>query len=295
MAKIIDGRKIAAKVLEEVKLELGELAKRKVFPSLAVVLVGNDPGSQIYVNSKEKKAKELGIASEKIILPENTSEKELLALIGKLNKSKKVNGILVQFPLPKQISERTVRDAISPEKDVDGLNSTNIGKLLNGDEMLAPCTPKGIIRMLEEEKIGIEGKNAVVVGRSLLVGKPIANMLLNRNATVTICHSKTRDLGEVTGKADILVVAVGKPNLIKGNMVKEGAIVIDVGMNRLTGETVKEDVSQKEGSKLVGDVDFQEVALKVRAITPVPGGVGPMTIAMLMRNTVNCAKLQNKI
>ncbi|MEK6953796.1 MAG: bifunctional 5,10-methylenetetrahydrofolate dehydrogenase/5,10-methenyltetrahydrofolate cyclohydrolase [Candidatus Micrarchaeota archaeon] len=310
MAIIMEGKPIAEKVLAEVKGEISALAKKRIIPSLTVVLVGNDPASMAYVNSKERKSRELGINSRKISLPEKTSEIELLSLVEKLNKDKSVHAILVQFPLPKQINERHVRDSILPEKDVDGLNSVSIGKLLNGDETLAPCTPKGIIRMLEEHKVAIEGKHAVVVGRSLLVGKPIANMLLNRNATVTICHSKTKNLSEITKGADILIVAVGKPHLVGANMVKTGAVVIDVGINRLGGQTVKEDVEMgikgaKEKSashafanpdqkpKFVGDVDFESVSKKASKISPVPGGVGPMTIAMLMRNTVNCAKLQN--
>ncbi|MFH0972239.1 MAG: bifunctional methylenetetrahydrofolate dehydrogenase/methenyltetrahydrofolate cyclohydrolase FolD [Candidatus Micrarchaeota archaeon] len=295
MAIIIDGKKIAEKVLLEVKAQLSELKAYKILPSITVVLVGNDPASETYVNSKEKKAGELGISSNKIALPENTSEEGLLRLIRKLNEDKSVNAILVQFPLPKQIEERKVRDAISPLKDVDGLNALNIGKLLNGDETLAPCTPKGIIRMLEEHHIDIEGKHAVVVGRSLLVGKPIANMLLNRNATVTICHSKTKNLGDITKGADILVVAVGKPKLISAEMVKKGAVVIDVGTNRLQSKAEKEDVGQASKTKLVGDVDFDSVSKKASIISPVPGGVGPMTIAMLMVNTLICAKIQNKL
>ncbi len=279
MVKIIYGTQIAEKVIEEVKRDIAELKGRGIEPSLTAILVGNDSASKIYVEKKEKKAKEIGITSNVIELLESTQESELLELIDKLNEDPKVHGILVQFPLPKQINERNVRESISVNKDVDGLHSENVGKLQNGIEELAPCTPKGIIRLLEEYQIQIAGKNAVVVGRSSLVGKPIANMLLNRNATVTIAHSKTSDLGEVTKKADILVVAVGKPKLIKEEMVKEGVVIIDVGINR-----------EPEG--LVGDVDYASVSKKVRAITPVPGGVGPMTIAMLMRNTLNCAKLQ---
>ena len=308
--KLIEGKPIAQDVLNEVKAEIVKLGARKVVPSLAVILVGNDPASQSYVSSKEKKAREIGINSKKFELPESTSEGDLLGLVRKLNKDKGVHAILVQFPLPSQINERAIRDAILPEKDVDGLCSVNIGKLINGDETLAPCTPKGIIRMLEAHNAIIEGKRAVVIGRSLLVGKPIASMLLNRNATVTICHSKTRDLSDITRQADILVVAVGKPRLITASMVKDGAVVIDVGINRLSGETVKEELVDGSTArtlngknhpvtlpelktKFVGDVDFESVSKKASLITPVPGGVGPMTIAMLMQNTVNCAKLQN--
>ncbi len=293
MVLLMDGRKVSERVLLEVRREAGALLRRRIVPSLSVVLVGNDPSSEIYVNSKEKKANELGFVSRKTSLPSNISEKELLLKVEELNSDKSVNAILVQFPLPEKINERRVRDAIKPEKDVDGLCSLNVGRLINGDETLAPCTPKGIIRLLEEYGITPEGKHAVVIGRSLLVGKPIANMLLNRNATVTMCHSKTRNLGEIANTADILVVAVGKPRLITVEMVKEGAVVIDVGINRLMGEAIKEDVGQAVKPKLVGDVDFQEVSRKVHAITPVPGGIGPMTIAMLMRNTLNCARIQH--
>ncbi len=296
MAELIDGKKIAQKVLEEVKSELILLHKRNIKPSLTVVLVGNDPASEIYVNSKEKKANELGILSNKIVLSRHTSERELLELISKLNKESEVSAILVQFPLPPQIDERRVRDAISPNKDVDGLNSQNIGKLVNGDEMLAPCTPKGIARLLKEYNVDVEGKNAVVVGRSLLVGKPIATMLLNRNATVSVCHSKTYNLIDYTKSADILIVAMGKSNFIKADMVKQGAVVIDVGVNRVKTKSlyenalvIKEDVDQ--AAKITGDVDFEAVSKKAKLITPVPGGVGPMTIAMLMQNTINCAKI----
>ncbi|MBI5224265.1 bifunctional methylenetetrahydrofolate dehydrogenase/methenyltetrahydrofolate cyclohydrolase FolD [Candidatus Micrarchaeota archaeon] len=300
MAELIDGKKIAQKVLEEVKAELILLHKRNIKPSLTVVLVGNDPASEIYVNSKEKKANELGILSNKIVLTRHTSERELLELIEKLNKEPQVSAILVQFPLPPQIDERRVRDAISPKKDVDGLNSQNIGKLINGDETLAPCTPKGIARLLKEYNVDVEGKNAVVVGRSLLVGKPIANMLLNRNATVSICHSKTYNLIDYTKNADILVVAVGKSHFITADMVRQGAVVIDVGVNRVKTKSlyenalvIKEDVDQ--AAKITGDVEFDAVSKKAKLITPVPGGVGPMTIAMLMQNTINCAKLANHI
>ncbi|MEK6843491.1 MAG: bifunctional methylenetetrahydrofolate dehydrogenase/methenyltetrahydrofolate cyclohydrolase FolD [Candidatus Micrarchaeota archaeon] len=296
MAELIDGKKIAQKVLEEVKSELILLHKRNIKPSITVVLVGNDPASEIYVNSKEKKANELGILSNKIVLSRHTSERELLELISKLNKESEVSAILVQFPLPPQIDERRVRDAISPNKDVDGLNSQNIGKLVNGDEMLAPCTPKGIARLLKEYNVDVEGKNAVVVGRSLLVGKPIATMLLNRNATVSVCHSKTYNLIDYTKSADILIVAMGKSNFIKADMVKQGAVVIDVGVNRVKTKSlyenalvIKEDVDQ--AAKITGDVDFEAVSKKAKLITPVPGGVGPMTIAMLMQNTINCAKI----
>jgi methylenetetrahydrofolate dehydrogenase (NADP+) / methenyltetrahydrofolate cyclohydrolase len=288
MAILIEGKYSAEKVYSEIKEELAELKAKKVGASLTVVLVGHDPASEIYVKMKEKKAKELGIISSHVGLPIITTEKELLARISKLNKGHKVHAILVQFPLPSQINERKIRDAIAPNKDVDGLNSLNVGKLQNRDELLAPCTPKGIIRLLEDHKVQIEGKRAVVIGRSLLVGRPVANMLINRNATVTICHSRTNNLGEITKTADILISAVGKARLITADMVKDGAVVIDVGTSRVAGP-------EKGGAKLVGDVDFEQVSKKASMITPVPGGIGPMTIAMLMRNTVNCAKLQSKL
>ncbi|MFH1750315.1 MAG: tetrahydrofolate dehydrogenase/cyclohydrolase catalytic domain-containing protein [Candidatus Micrarchaeota archaeon] len=308
MAQLLEGKPLAERALASIKREIGELKLRKINPALAVVLVGNDPASVAYVNGKDRKAKEVGIDSRKIELPKSATEGELLELIRKLNVDKGVHAILVQFPLPSHISERKIRDSILPEKDVDGLNSLNAGKLLSGDETLAPCTPKGIIGMLESHGIRIAGRRAVVVGRSLLVGKPIANMLLNRDATVTVCHSKTANLPEITREADILVVAVGKPGLIGAEMVKKGAVVLDVGINRVGGATVKEDMGNLEigrgaknahpdpkgnKPKLVGDVDFDSVEKKASAITPVPGGIGPMTIAMLMKNTLICAKLQN--
>ena len=300
MAVIIDGKKIAEKVLSEVKKEVAEMKRKGKEITLAVVLVGKDPASLVYVSSKEKKCAEIGINSEKIELAENTSGEKLLSVVEKLNRDKKINGILVQFPLPKQIEERKIRNAISPEKDVDGLNEKNMGKLANGEEMLAPCTPKGVIRLLEEYGVNVSGKNAVVVGRSALVGKPLAQMLLNRNATVTICHSKTPkdEMEKYCKNADILCVAVGKPKMITEGMVKDGAVVIDIGINRLEGRTVREEAEGTEKivrkNVLVGDVDFENVKRKAKLITPVPGGVGLMTIAMLMRNTLNAANMQNR-
>ncbi|MFH1200213.1 MAG: bifunctional methylenetetrahydrofolate dehydrogenase/methenyltetrahydrofolate cyclohydrolase FolD [Candidatus Micrarchaeota archaeon] len=295
MATIIDGKKIAEKVLAEVKEEAGKLKAKGVLPTLAVVLVGNDEASKVYVAGKGRKAKELGLGSQEYLLPAQTTEKELLDLVEKLNRDSGVHGILVQFPVPRHISERKVRRAILPAKDVDGLHPCNQGRLLEGDEGLVPCTPEGAIRLLEEYGIELNGKHAVVVGRSLLVSKPLALMLLNRDATVTICHSHTKNLAEITRQADVLCVAVGKPRLITAGMVKDGVVVIDVGINRLDGPTVKEDVPgvEKVSKKiLVGDVDFAQVCKKASAITPVPGGVGPMTIAMLLRNTVKAAKMQ---
>ncbi len=294
MAQIIDGKKTAEKVLAEVKADADELKARGVVPTLAVVLVGDDEASKIYVAGKEKKAKQTGLATKEFFLPAETTEKDLLALVGKLNGDKSVHGILVQFPLPRHISEKKVRRAISPEKDVDGLNPCNSGRLMEGDEELAPCTPKGCMRLLEEYGTELRGKNAMVVGRSVLVGKPLAQMLLNRDATVTVCHSHTKNLAEITRQADVLCVAAGKPKLITADMVKQGVVVIDVGINRVDGPTIKEDVEgvEKIVNKkiIVGDVDFEGVGRKASLITPVPGGVGPMTIAMLLRNTVNAAK-----
>jgi len=269
-AKIIDGKEIAKKIRERIKEEVTAMEKK---PGLAAIIVGENPASKIYVGIKRKTCDEVGIYSEEHKLPEETSENELLELIRKLNADDKIHAILLQLPVPKHINSEKALSAIALEKDVDGFSSVNIGRLVSGNESFVPCTPKGIIRLLEEAGIEIEGKNAVVVGRSNIVGKPTALMLLNRNATVTICHSSTKNLGEVTKQADILVVAVGKPNLVTADMVKEGAVVIDVGMNKVE-------------EKLVGDVDFENVKETAGWITPVPGGVGPMTVAMLLENTV---------
>ncbi len=268
-AEIIDGKKIAEEVLSDIDDKV-KLMKDK--PGLALVLVGNNPASEIYVNSKEKKCKEIGIYCEKYNLEENTSEQELAELIIKLNNDKKIDGILVQLPLPKQINESVIEKIIA-EKDVDGFTETSLGKLISGESNIYPATPKAIMKLIESTKINLEGKNAVVVGRSKIVGKPVALMLLEKNTTVTICHSKTKNLENYTKQADILVVAIGKPKLITKNMVKQGAVVIDVGINRVDG-------------KIVGDVDFESVKEVASYITPVPGGVGPMTIAMLLDNLV---------
>ncbi len=269
-AEIIDGTEIARKIRERIKKEVASMKKK---PGLAAIIVGDNPASKIYVGIKRKQCKEAGIYSEEHNLPEGTTEEELLSLIEKLNSDEKIHAILVQLPVPKHISTEKALSAIALEKDVDGFNPVNIGKLVDGNEAAVPCTPKGIIRLLEESGVKIEGKNAAVVGRSSIVGKPIALMLLNRNATVTVCHSKTKDLGSVTRNADILVVAVGKAKTITAEMVKKGAVVIDVGINNVEG-------------KLVGDVDFEKVKGKAAFITPVPGGVGPMTVAMLLENTL---------
>lgn len=270
MAQIIDGNKVR----DELLAELAEEIKRKgLKPALATVLVGTDPASITYVSNKHKACEKIGIRSVRHDFPEGVGEPELLKLIAKLNKDRSIHGILVQFPLPKEISQQKVLEAISPDKDVDGMKPVNLGKLLSGDESMPSCTPFGVITLLERSGVKIAGKHAVVVGRSIQVGKPLAALLLNRDATVTVCHSKTKNLAEITRQADILCVAIGKPKFITRNMVKPGAVVIDVGINRVEG-------------KLIGDVDFEAVKEVASAITPVPGGVGPMTIATLMRNTV---------
>ena len=288
-AQLIKGAEVAAQIREELKKEIAELkAKHNVVPGLVTVLVGADPASQVYVGAKEKTSKELGIYSERYDLPEKTTQKELLKLIGKLNKDPKINGILVQLPLPKHLNEAEVLYTIDPKKDVDGFHPVNVGKLMIGEPDYMPCTPAGIQQLLIRSGIQIEGAEVVVVGRSNIVGKPIANILLQKapgaNATVTVCHTKTRDMAFHTRRADILIVAAGKPKYITADMVKEGVVVIDVGVNEI-GKTA-------EGKRiLVGDVDFETVKEKAKAITPVPGGVGPMTITMLMLNTVKAAKV----
>ena len=280
-AKILDGKKIAAEIRASVKGETRLLKERGIVPGLAVVLVGDNPASKVYVGQKEKGCLEAGFASFLHRLPGGTSQKDLLDLIGKLNADPLVHGILVQLPLPDQIDEEKVIAAIKPEKDVDGFSPVNMGRLVAGMSAIEPCTPKGIMRLLEASGIELAGKEAVVIGRSNIVGKPVALMLLARSATVTVCHSRTRDLAEHTKRADILVAAVGRPRFVTADMVKDGVVVIDVGINRL-----------EEG--LAGDVDFEGVSEKASWITPVPGGVGPMTIAMLLENTLEQAKLSGE-
>lgn len=283
MSKIIDGKELAKKVRLELKDEVEKLKKdENIHPKLAVIMVGSDPASQIYVRNKSKACDEIGIEFEEFLLDENTTQKELLDLIDRLNENDKINGILLQSPIPKNLDINEAFRRISPEKDVDGFNPVNVGKLTLGQKGFISCTPFGVIKMLEEYNIDIEGKNAVVLGRSNIVGKPMSQCLLNKNATVTICHSKTKNINDITKNADIIVAAIGKKEFVKGDMVKEGAVVIDVGINR------------GEDGKLKGDVDFDEVSKKASYITPVPGGVGPMTIAMLMTNVVKAAKDQNK-
>ena len=280
MTQIIDGKKISQEIKDELREQVAEQKKLGKEAALAVIQVGTDPASSVYVNNKKKACAYIGIGSLSYELPEETTEEELLALVEKLNGDASVNGILVQLPLPTQIDADKVIRAIAPEKDVDGFHPENVGKLVIGEPGFVSCTPAGIIQLLKRSGIEIEGKECVVVGRSNIVGKPMSILLLRENGTVTITHSRTKDLKEVTGRADILVVAIGKPKFITADYVKEGAVVIDVGMHR------------NEENKLCGDVDFDDVKDKVSAITPVPGGVGPMTIAMLMYNCVEAAKGQ---
>jgi len=275
---IIDGTQIAAGIQKELIHEVKRLKdEHHLTPGLATILVGDDPASRIYVSMKKKACEKTGIYYEEHTFPGDVKEKELIRLIQRLNQDEKVHGILVQLPLPSHLNESSILCSIAPEKDVDGFHPVNMGRLLAGDESMAPCTPSGVIALLKKTGMDIAGKHVVVVGRSNIVGKPVAVMLLNRDATVTICHSKTKDLGQYTRQADILVVAVGRANFITEEMVKDGAVIIDVGTNRV-------------GGKLCGDVDFERVKEKASAITPVPGGVGPMTVAMLMKNTVTAAK-----
>ncbi|WP_432666365.1 bifunctional methylenetetrahydrofolate dehydrogenase/methenyltetrahydrofolate cyclohydrolase FolD [Wukongibacter baidiensis] len=272
--KIIDGKKVSKKIREELQVTINELKEEKgVVPGLAVIIVGNNPASRAYVRMKDKACKALGMHSELHSLEEDVSEEELLSLIDRLNNDRGIHGILVQLPLPNHIDEMKVLKRISHEKDVDGFHPINVGKLVVGEDTFIPCTPHGIIKLLEYEGVDIEGKKAVVIGRSNIVGKPISMLLLQKNATVTICHSRTKDLKEVTKEADILVAAIGRPKFVTSDMVKSGAVVIDVGINRVD-------------DKIVGDVDFEDVKNVVDSITPVPGGVGPMTITMLIYNTV---------
>lgn len=283
MYELMDGKALAAKIRSGLREETEELAKKGIIPKLAVILVGDNPASKIYVRNKSKACEDAGVEFEEHLLPENTKMNELLEIIENLNSRKDINAILLQSPIPNGLDINKAFEAIDYRKDVDGFNPVNIGKLMIGQDTFISCTPFGIIRMLEEYNIQIEGSNAVVIGRSNIVGKPMAQCLLNKNATVTICHSKTKNLPEITRNADILISAVGRINMVTEDMVKEGAVVVDVGMNR------------KEDGKLAGDVDFEKVSKKASYITPVPGGVGPMTIAMLMNNVVKACKIQNGI
>ncbi len=283
MAIIIDGKKVSAQVKEQVRIETEELVKKGIKPGLAVIIVGDDPASRVYVNNKKKACEKVGFLSKEFALPATTTQEELLSLVKELNEDKEINGILCQLPLPKGLDEKAVIEAISPLKDVDAFHASNVGKIMIGDYDFLPCTPAGVMEMLHSYNIPVEGKECVVIGRSNIVGKPMAMLLLHENGTVTITHSRTKNLKEVTKKADILVAAIGKPKFVTADMVKEGAVVIDVGMDR------------DENGKLCGDVDFENVEEKCSAITPVPGGVGPMTIAVLMKNTLKACKIQNNL
>lgn len=282
MYQILDGKELARKIREELKLKVDKLKENGIVPKLAVILVGDDSASKVYVKNKSKACKDVGVEFEEILLDEKTPMERLLEIIEKLNNREDINGILLQSPIPKGLNIQEAFEKIHCKKDVDGFNPVNVGKLMIGEDTFISCTPYGIIKMLEAYNIEIEGKHAVVIGRSTIVGKPLAQCLLQKNATVTICHSKTKNIAEITKTADILISAVGKTNMVTADMVKDGAVVIDVGMNR------------NEAGKLVGDVDFENVKQKVSYITPVPGGVGPMTIAMLMNNVIKATEEQTR-
>ena len=283
MAVIIDGKKVRDHNLEIMKKEVAELNEMGVYPCLSVIIVGNDQASRVYVNNKKKACENIGIISREYALPEETTTEQLLSLIDKLNNDDTVSGILCQMPVPKHIDSNAVLEHISPNKDVDCFHPYNVGKLVQGNNVLLPCTPAGMVEMLDYMGVEISGKHCVIIGRSDIVGKPMAMLMLQRNATVTICHSKTKNLAEITKQADILVAAVGKANFVTADMIKEGAIVLDVGINR-----------NSEG-KLCGDVNFEECEKIASMITPVPGGVGPMTITMLMRNTITAEKISKNV
>lgn len=278
---IIDGKAVSRAVREQVAAETAQLKEKGIVPGLAVIIVGEDPASQVYVNNKEKACAEVGFYSEKFALPESTTQQELNALVEELNARKDINGILCQLPLPAHLNDKEVINLISPEKDVDAFHPVNVGAIMIGDYNFLPCTPAGVMELIHSTGVDISGKKAVVIGRSNIVGKPMAMLLLHENATVEITHSKTKNLSEITSQADILVAAIGKAKFVTADMIKDGAVVIDVGMNR------------DENGKLCGDVDYASAADKCSFITPVPGGVGPMTISMLMKNTLTAAKLQN--
>ena len=292
-AKIIDGKLVAAEMRVEIKNDVAELKKKNIIPGLGVILVGEDPASQSYVKAKERACEEAGIFSDDNRLPDDTSEDDLIALVEKMNNDDQINGILVQLPLPKHINESRVLLAIDPDKDVDGFHPMNVGKMVVGERAFLPCTPHGCIQLLKRSGVKIEGAKVVIVGRSNIVGKPLANMLIqkneNGNATVTVCHTRTKNLKDEVLQADIIVAAAGWPNTVTADMVKEGAVVIDVGVNRV------DDPTRKRGYRLVGDVDFEAIKEKASLITPVPGGVGPMTITMLLYNTLESAKRANGI
>lgn len=282
MPEIIDGKKISGEIQSKIKLEVDQLKQKGITPGLAVVLVGDNPASKVYVSMKQKACINLGIYSEEHKLEEGTSQEILIELIKKLNADTKINGILVQLPLPKQIDTNAVLETIVPKKDVDGFHPYNVGRLVAGTPTFVACTPYGVLKLLEYSKVDMAGKEAVVIGRSNIVGKPVAILLMQKNATVTICHSKTKDLPAVCRRADILIASIGKPKMVTKEFIKKGAVVIDVGVNRLPDGT------------LCGDVDFDDVKDLTSMITPVPGGVGPMTITMLMHNTVKAAKMTDE-
>ena len=278
--ELINGKELAKKIRGELKIEVDELRKKGIIPKLAVIMVGNDKASEVYVRNKSKACNEIGIEFEEFLLDSNIKQEELINLINELNARKDIHGILLQSPIPEHLNIREAFNTIDYAKDVDGFNPINVGKLSIGEDCFISCTPHGVVKMLEEYNIPVEGKRAVIIGRSNIVGKPLIQCMLNKNATVTVCHSKTKNIEEITREADILIAALGKPKFVKADMVKENAVVIDVGINR------------NEEGKLVGDVDFENVSKKASYITPVPGGVGPMTIAMLMNNVIEAATRQ---
>ena len=277
--ELIDGKELAKKIRANLKIEVDKLKQKGIIPKLAVIMVGDDKASSVYVRNKSRACNEIGIEFEEFLKGQDTTQEELLSLIQELNKREDVHGILLQSPIPQHLDIREAFNLIDYKKDVDGFNPVNVGRLSIGEDAFISCTPHGVIRMLEEYNIPIEGKRAVIIGRSNIVGKPLIQCLLSKNATVTVCHSRTQNIGEITKEADVLIAALGRPKFVKEDMVKTGAVVIDVGINR------------NDEGKLVGDVDFENVSKKASYITPVPGGVGPMTIAMLMENVVKAAKM----
>lgn len=279
MAKLLMGKEVSARIKDELRIKVAELKEKGINPALAVIIVGEDPASKVYVNNKKKACEYCGIRSLEYALPEETTQEELLELIEKLNNDDTVSGILCQLPVPEHINEQAIINAINPKKDVDAFHPVNVGKIMTGNYDFVPCTPAGVMELIKESGIDVNGKECVIVGRSNIVGKPMSMLLLHQNGTVTICHSRTKNLAEKTRQADILVAAIGKPEFITADMIKEGAVVIDVGINRIAPK------------KLVGDVEFEGAEKKAAAITPVPGGVGPMTIAMLMKNTIKAAEI----
>lgn len=287
-AAVIDGKEIARAIRDELVIEVQRMKEKGVTPGLGVILVGEDPASRSYVTAKEKACHEIGIFSDDNRLPATTRQQDLIALVKKMNADPKINGILVQLPLPKHLDESEVLLAIDPDKDVDGFHPMNVGRMVVGEKAFLPCTPHGVVQLLSRSGVQIDGAHVVIVGRSNIVGKPLANMLIakgkNANATVTVCHTRTKDIASFTRQADIVIAAVGRPNTVTADMIRDGAVVVDVGVNRV------EDATKKQGFRLVGDVDFDACKEKARMITPVPGGVGPMTITMLLYNTVESAK-----